>query len=192
MITVYGADWCEDTRRSLRHLRRLAVAHQYINVDEDLDALHRATAMNGGERRTPTIDLGIGGSPLVEPDNDALTGALIEMEMLTLENAHERLGVQNVGDLERVLRTSAGVALLLAGGRLPRGARSLVRIAGSLLALTGVAGWSLAYHAAGVSSLDGPGDRPGEAHRATWLAPRSSASLPDEPQPGTEPAGSAR
>ena len=27
MIIVYGADWCEDTRRSLRHLRRLGVPH---------------------------------------------------------------------------------------------------------------------------------------------------------------------
>ena len=25
MIIVYGADWCEDTQRSMRHLRRLAV-----------------------------------------------------------------------------------------------------------------------------------------------------------------------
>ena len=69
MITVYGADWCEDTRRSLRHLRRLGVPHRFQNVDEDLDALHRATSLNGGVRRTPTIDLGLGGGPLVEPNN---------------------------------------------------------------------------------------------------------------------------
>src|ERR671915_360053 len=64
MITVYGADWCEDTRRSLRLLRRLHVANHYINIDEDLDALDRAKALNHGERRTPTIDLGLcGGAP---------------------------------------------------------------------------------------------------------------------------------
>lgn len=56
MITVYGAEWCEDTRRSLRHLRRLGVAHHFRNVDEDLDALERATTLTGGIRRTPTID----------------------------------------------------------------------------------------------------------------------------------------
>ena len=115
MIIVYGADWCEDTRRSRRHLRRLGVAHRYINIDEDLDALARAKALNDGRRRTPTIDLGLGGSALVEPDNDTLTGALVEMDMLTEEDAHERLGVQNVGDFERVLRTGAGVALAFAG-----------------------------------------------------------------------------
>ena len=92
MIIVYGADWCEDTRRALRHLRRLGVPHHYQNVDEDLDALAQATALNGGVRRTPTIDLGLGGEPLVEPDNDAITGALVEVEMLTHGDAAERLG----------------------------------------------------------------------------------------------------
>jgi hypothetical protein len=33
MVIVYGADWCEDTQRSLRHLRRLSVAHRYLNTD---------------------------------------------------------------------------------------------------------------------------------------------------------------
>ena len=91
MIIVYGADWCEDTRRSLRHLRRLGVRHTFLNVDEDLDALARATALNGGERRTPTVDLGVGGAPLIEPANDTLTEALVELEMLTTEDARERL-----------------------------------------------------------------------------------------------------
>ena len=55
MITVYGADWCEDTRRALRQLRRLGIAHQYLNIDEDLDALERAKALNHGRRRTPVM-----------------------------------------------------------------------------------------------------------------------------------------
>src|SRR5687767_15235858 len=103
MIIVYGADWCEDTRRSLRHLRRLSVAHQYINIDEDSVALDRAKSLNGGKRRTPTIDLGVGSSALVEPENDMLTEALVELQMLTQDDVHERLTVQNVGDLERVI-----------------------------------------------------------------------------------------
>lgn len=179
MIIVYGADWCEDTRRSLRHLRRLAVPHQYLNVDEDLDALARAVALNNGQRRTPTIDLGVGGPPLVEPDNDTLTGALVELDMLTDDDAHERLTLQNVGDLERVLRTSAGVGLLLAGAAAPRRARWLFRLAGAVMGLSGVSGWCPVYHAAGVSSLEGPGDRPDEAHRRTWLAPARGPASPD-------------
>jgi glutaredoxin len=172
MITVYGADWCEDTRRSLRHLRRLAVPFVYRNVDEDLDALERAKALNGGKRRTPAIDLGLGGPALVEPDNDTLTGALVEVEMLSDEDAYERLAVQNVGDFERVLRTSAGLVILLAGYAAPRGARWPFGLLGAAVALSGVAGWCPVYHRAGVTSLDGPGDRPDEARRRDWVAPR--------------------
>lgn len=171
MITVYGADWCEDTRRSLRHLRRLAVPHVYLNVDEDLDALERAKALNEGKRRTPTIDLAVGGPALVEPDNDLLTGALVELEMLTEEDALERLSVQNVGDFERVLRTASGIVVMLAGSAMRRGARWPLGLAGAAIALSGITGWCPVYHYSGVTSLDGPGDRPDEAHRKDWLGP---------------------
>ena len=169
MITVYGADWCEDTRRSLRLLRRLGVPHHYLNIDEDLDALECAKAQNGGVRRTPTIDLALGGPPLVEPDNDTLTGALVEIDMLSQDEAHERLAVQNVGDLERALRTGAGAALILAGSTAPRAARWPLRLAGSALVLSGLTGWCPGYHAAGQTSIDGPGDRPAETRRTAWL-----------------------
>ena len=177
MIIVYGADWCEDTRRSRRLLRRLSVPHRYLNVDDDIDALARAKALNGDKRRTPVIDLGLWGVPLVEPDNDTLTGALIEMEMLTPEDAHQRLSVQNVGDLERVLRTGAGVVLALTGTAAPRTVRWPFRIAGVVLALSGLAGWCPAYHMARVTSIDGPGDRPDEAHRESWISRRRAGSF---------------
>ena len=169
MITVYGADWCEDTRRSLRHLRRLAIAHQYINIDEDSVGLERAKSLNGGARRTPTIDLGIGGPALVEPDNDTLSSALVELQMLTQEDVHERLTVQNVGDLERAMRAAAGAVLVLSAGSMPRAARWPLRALGLATVLTGIAGWCPAYYAARVTSLDGPGDRRDEATRGAWL-----------------------
>jgi glutaredoxin len=173
VITVYGADWCEDTRRTLRQLRRLGVRHLYRNVDEDLEALRSATALNGGQRRTPTVDLGVGGPPLVEPGNDTITEALVELEMLTQEEARERMQVQNVGDLERVVRAGAGAALVLAGSLAPRAVRWPLRLAGAALALSGISGWCPGYQRAGVTSLDGPGDRPHEAHRGAWLEARS-------------------
>ena len=169
MITVYGADWCEDTRRSRRHLRRLGVAHLYENIDEDFAALERATSLNGGVRRTPTIDLGLGGAALVEPDNDTLTGALVEMDMLTHDQARERLDVQNVGDVERIGRTMAGLAILALGSAAPRAVRWPVQAIAAGIALTGVAGWCPIYHSAGMTSLGGPGDRPDEATRRRWL-----------------------
>jgi glutaredoxin-related protein len=173
MITVYGADWCEDTRRSLRHLRRLHVPHRYLNIDEDLDALDRAKGLNDGQRRTPTIDLALGGPALVEPDNDTLTAALVELEMLAQDDAHERLALQNVGDIERMARTVAGLAVLAGAAFGPRRARWPLGLAGSMLAATGVTGWCPVYHAAGVTSLGGPGDRLEEAERAEWLIARS-------------------
>jgi glutaredoxin len=182
MLTVYGADWCEDTRRSLRHLRRLGVQHRYVNIDEDLDALERAKALNDGQRRTPTIDLGVGGRALVEPDNDTLTGALVELEMLTHADAHERMAVQNVGDVERWIRGGAGLALVAAAAAAPRGVRSLLTLAGAGIALSGVAGWCPAYHYAGVTSLEGPGDRPGEAARDRWIATRPDGLLTGTPR----------
>ena len=171
MLLVYGADWCEDTRRSLRHLRRLGVPHEYINIDEDAEALAIAKSLNGGTRRTPTIDLGAGGPALVEPDNDSLGGALVELEMLTQEALHERLAMQNVGDAERVIRSGVGAVLVLGAALGPRALRWPLRLAGAVSLLTGISGWCPVYHAAGVTSLEGPGDRADEAHRSTWLAP---------------------
>jgi glutaredoxin len=179
MVIVYGADWCEDTRRALRHLRRLGVAHRYQNVDEDIDALDRAKALTGGLRRTPTIDLGVGGDPLVEPDNDLLTGALVEIDMLSRGEADERRAVQNVGDLERVARSIVGLTLLASGSSAPSPFRWPLRLLGTAVALTGVSGWCPVYQYSRVSSLDGPGDRPEEAVRAAWIAPVDPAETAD-------------
>lgn len=178
MIMVYGADWCEDTRRTLRHLRRLSVHHRYLNIDEDLDALDRALALNDGKRRTPTVDLGVDGPGLVEPDNDTLTGALIELEMLTQEDALDRLGVQNVGDVERAARTLGGLAVVAGASAAPGLLRGPLRLLGAVVALTGISGWCPAYHYTGVTSLGGPGDRPDEAMRETWTIAREKFSAP--------------
>jgi len=173
MITVYGADWCEDTQRALRHLRRLGVAHRYRNIDEDSRGLDLARALVPGstDRRTPVIDLGVGGQPLVEPDNDTLTSALVELQMLTLEDAIERMGVQNVGDLERLARTAAGILLFAAAAAVRGRGRWVVRAVAGLVALSGISGWCPAYQIAGVTSIGGPGDRPAETTRSRWLGP---------------------
>ena len=138
MIIVYGADWCEDTRRSLRHLRRLGVPHLYVNIDEDLDALYRAMALNGGNRRTPTVDLGLGrdaarraGQRLADRRADRNRQALAG-------RARDRLDSQNVGDFERVLRTTAGATVWLAAQLAPRPARWPLRLAGAALVVSGV------------------------------------------------------
>ncbi|HTL46243.1 MAG TPA: YgaP-like transmembrane domain [Vicinamibacterales bacterium] len=166
---VYGADWCEDTSRARRLLRRLSIAHEYHNVDEDVFALERACALNAGQRRTPVID--VGGSVLVEPANGDLIIALVRAELITEEEVRDRATVQNVGDIERAARTTAGL-LVVAGAQLtPRLLRWPLRAVGLALAVTGICGWSPAYAWAGVTSIDGPADRPEEASRSTWFAP---------------------
>ena len=165
---VYGANWCEDTSRARRLLRRFSIAHEYHNIDEDVFALERACALNGGQRRTPVID--VRGSVLVEPANHDLIIALVRAELMSEEDARDRATVQNIGDVERAVRGAAGV-LVVAGAQVaPRLLRWPLRATGLALALTGISGWSPAYAWAGVTSIDGPADRPEEASRSTWLA----------------------
>ena len=158
VLTLYGAGWCEDTRRTRRLLRRLAIQHRYRDVDEDLDALDRATTLNQGVRRTPVVT--IGSDVFVEPTNSAMTSALLAHGLLTREQVAERLHLQNVGDFERVIRVSSGLLVLASQRQAPRLVRGLLTLTGAGLVLTGVFGWCPVFHTKGVSSLNGPGDRP--------------------------------
>jgi mycoredoxin len=74
MVEVYGADWCEDTQRTRRHLERLGVAYQYINVEQDQQASAWVKQQNGGKERKPTVK--IGALVLAEPSNQELEHAL--------------------------------------------------------------------------------------------------------------------
>jgi mycoredoxin len=169
VLTLYGASWCEDTRRTRRLLRRLAIRHRYRDVDEDLDALDRATTLNQGVRRTPVVT--IGSDVFVEPTNPVMTAALLAHGLLTREEVAERLHLQNVGDFERVIRVSSGLLVLASQRQAPGVLRGLLTLTGAGLVLSGVFGWCPVFHARGVSSLNGPGDRPDEADRQTWLRP---------------------
>lgn len=188
MITIYGADWCEDTQRSRRRLRRLGVLARYVNVDEHPEALEIAKRLNNGKRRTPTIDLE--GEVLVEPSNEELTTAVVRHGLVSSEDVWERLQVQNVGDLERGIRVGLGASIL--GGSFARctapGARWPLRVAAGFLLATGITGWCPGYAARGVSSLDGVGDRPREAERRGWL---NEVSRPDPAQASTGAAASS-
>jgi len=169
MITVYGADWCEDTQRSLRHLRRLGVAYGYENVDRDAAALERAKALNDGKRRTPTID--VDGTTLVEPTNDQVNVALDQRGLISRERIERALRVYNVGDLERGLRVGGGLLTVALAMRMKSAWRWPVAAWGVFEAVSGAVGSCPVYSAVGMTSLAGPGDHPREAERASWVAP---------------------
>ncbi len=173
VVTVFGAAWCEDTSRTRRLLRRLGVVHRYYDVDLDLEALEQATTLNHGVRRTPVVLLAE--QVLVEPSNEALARTVVHEGFITREEALERLDVQNVGDIERLVRVSGGLLLLAFEGRAPRIARAATLLTGMTLLLTGIAGWCPVFNARGLSSVNGPADRPGEAERRAWLTRREPA-----------------
>ena len=61
-ITMYGADWCGDCRRSKRLLAELGVEYTHIDVEEDLSAADKVREINGGAQSIPVIvfsDVGV-------------------------------------------------------------------------------------------------------------------------------------
>jgi mycoredoxin len=51
MIKVYGADWCGDTKKTLKYLDSLGVNYQYINVEEDETASRWVKNQNDGKAK---------------------------------------------------------------------------------------------------------------------------------------------
>ncbi len=184
MLTVYGADWCEDTQRSLRYLRRLGVAHVYRNVDTDPVALEEAKALNHGKRRTPVVQ--VQGEVLVEPGNRTLTEALVRNGIIDREDLSDRIHGQNIGDLERGIRIGAGLGLALLAFKVRKGVGVPLAMLGAWEVLTGVLGWCPVYTACGVTSLGGPLDHPTEADRDTWLVAESQWTAPLAPGESNE------
>ncbi len=179
VLTVYGADSCEDTQRALRQLRRLAIPHAYLNVDKDASALDRAKALNHGKRRTPVIQLD-DGEVLVEPSNRTLIEAATRNGLLDESAIAGGVRRQNVGDLERAIRISGGLAAAALGLKAPKALRVALLLFGGWEVVTGVLGWCPAFSVCGVSSLGGPLDHPLEADRDTWLVKERQ----DETVPG--------
>ena len=56
-IVVYGADWCGDTVRTLRHLDRTGTAYDYIDIDNDKAGEDKVIAHSKGKRRIPLVEI---------------------------------------------------------------------------------------------------------------------------------------
>ncbi len=73
-VKVYGADWCEDTQRTLRHLKRLGVDYEYIDIEQDEEARRWVLEQNEGKELKPTVE--INGRVLSVPSNRELEESL--------------------------------------------------------------------------------------------------------------------
>jgi mycoredoxin len=80
-ITMYGADWCGDCRRSKRFLDSNSVSYNYIDVEADASASEKVIEINGGMRSIPVIVFS-DGTHLTEPSDNALKEKLEALKLL--------------------------------------------------------------------------------------------------------------
>ena len=74
-ITLYGAPWCPDCKRSKQFLGEQRVAYNWVDIDEDEEGRRRVQEVNNGRQIIPTIVFE-DGSILVEPTNAELAAKL--------------------------------------------------------------------------------------------------------------------
>ncbi len=79
-ITMYGADWCSDCRRSKALLDASAVDYDYVDVEVSKDAADRAHAVSG--RTNIPVIVFPDGSHQVEPSDAQLRAKLVEVGAL--------------------------------------------------------------------------------------------------------------
>jgi thioredoxin reductase (NADPH) len=75
MITVYGAPWCPDCRRSKQFLGERRIQYRWVDIEQDPQAMAYVEEVNQGNRTVPTI-IFPDGDILVEPTNAQLADKL--------------------------------------------------------------------------------------------------------------------
>ena len=80
-ITMYGAEWCGDCRRSKKFLDANNVKYNYIDVEADVTASDKVIEINGGQRSIPVIIFS-DGTHLTEPSDVALKEKLEALKVL--------------------------------------------------------------------------------------------------------------
>jgi len=80
-ITMYGAAWCGDCRRSKKYLDSHNVEYNYIDVEADESASDKVIEINGGLRSIPVI-LFPDGTHMTEPSDKDLEAKLEALAIL--------------------------------------------------------------------------------------------------------------
>ena len=73
-VIVYGTRWCGATQVVRRYLERMGVPYEYVDLEQDADAVEQLRWLTGGYASHPTVY--IGGEILVEPSVSELNWAL--------------------------------------------------------------------------------------------------------------------
>jgi len=74
-VTVYGAPWCPDCKRSKKFLAEHRVAYNWVDIDQDPEALAYVEREQNGGRTIPMVVFP-DGSRLLEPGDDELARKL--------------------------------------------------------------------------------------------------------------------
>lgn len=74
-LTIYGAYWCPDCRRSKQFLGEHQIPYKWVDIEEDELSQRYVLDINHGKRIIPTIEFA-DGSILVEPSNAELAQKL--------------------------------------------------------------------------------------------------------------------
>jgi glutaredoxin-like protein len=80
-ITMYGADWCGDCRRSKRLLEELDVQVTHIDVVADQSAAAKVIEINGGAQSIPVLVFS-DGTHLTEPSDNDLKAKLQALKII--------------------------------------------------------------------------------------------------------------
>jgi glutaredoxin-like protein len=80
-VTMYGAAWCGDCRRSKRFMEENSVAFTYIDVENDATAAAKVVEINGGAQSIPVIVFE-DGTHLTEPSDNDLKAKLEALSIL--------------------------------------------------------------------------------------------------------------
>ncbi len=74
-LSVYGAPWCPDCRRTKKFLAEHRISYRWVDIDEDPAGLREVEKVQDGGRTIPMVVL-TNGDVLVEPDDRELATAL--------------------------------------------------------------------------------------------------------------------
>jgi mycoredoxin len=80
-ITMYGAEWCGDCRRSQRLLNELGVEYSYINIEEVPGSADKVVEINGGAQSIPVVMFS-DGTHLTEPSDPDLRKKLESLGLI--------------------------------------------------------------------------------------------------------------